>query len=37
MLLESKKIFLIMFTGGTLEMLKNKLTRVCDSLGASKF
>ena len=26
-----------MFTGGTLEMLKNKLTRVCDSMGTSKF
>lgn len=33
---KEKTVFLIVYQGGALDMMKAKLNRVCDSFGASK-
>lgn len=32
-----KKVFIIVYPGGTMDIIKNKLNRICDSFNCSKF
>lgn len=32
-----KTVFLLIFTGGQMEMLKKKLIRICDSFGVPRY
>ena len=32
-----KKVFVIIYPGGTLDIIKNKLNRICDSFNCSRY